>query len=516
MKKEGRTYKSLLNAKINLFFYLISLFFAFFSRKIFLDNLGAEFIGLTGTLTNILGFLNIAELGIASIICFFLYKPLQENNQEKIKEIVSLFGFIYKRIGAIIALCGVLISLFFPLIFKNTILGLGIIYFAFFSFLGSSLVTYFINYRQVLLTADQKNYIVAVYFQTANLLKTVIQITLAYYYKNLFLWVAIEFIFSVIACIILNRKIDHEYPWLKVNTKNGKTLLKVYPEIFSKTKQFFIHKMKDFFLYKSDEILVFAFVSLKMVAYYGNYLLIINKILVLVNISFDSMNAGVGNLIAEGNKQNTMKVFWELTAIRFFITGSVIFVLFFFMESLMQVWLGKEYILDSIILYLLIINLFIMLSRGVVEIFIHAHGLYGDTWVAWTEVILNISITLVAAYYLGIPGILLGKIGSVILIALLWKPYYLFKKGLEVPFVKYWKGMAPYYLSLLFSLAVFFPLKKLFIDQYSENFFMLTLYAFMLYTPFAILFFILLYKTSIGMKHVTNRIPILNKIFKQK
>ena len=85
----GRVHKSILNAEVNLIFYFLSLFLAFFSRKIFLECLGDEFIGLTGTLGNILGYLNLAELGIGSCISFFLYKPLQSDNKQEIQEILS-------------------------------------------------------------------------------------------------------------------------------------------------------------------------------------------------------------------------------------------------------------------------------------------------------------------------------------------------------------------------------------------------------------------------------------------
>ena len=56
----GRVHKSVLNAEVNLIFYFLSLFLAFFSRKIFLECLGDEFIGLTGTLFSILSLLNIS------------------------------------------------------------------------------------------------------------------------------------------------------------------------------------------------------------------------------------------------------------------------------------------------------------------------------------------------------------------------------------------------------------------------------------------------------------------------
>ena len=47
--QESRVKKSLLNARINLICYFVSLVVAFFTRKIFLDRLGTEFIGFTGT-----------------------------------------------------------------------------------------------------------------------------------------------------------------------------------------------------------------------------------------------------------------------------------------------------------------------------------------------------------------------------------------------------------------------------------------------------------------------------------
>ena len=273
-----RVKKSILNAEINLLFYFLSLFLAFFSRKIFLDCLGTEFIGLNGTLSNILGYLNLAELGIGGSIGYLLYKPLQQKNREEISEILSVFGYLYNWIGSIILGAGIVISCFFPFIFGHTQLGLGIVYFSFYSILGSSLIGYFINYRQILLSADQKNYLVAIYSQSANVTKILLQIYLAYNYKNLYLWVAVEFIFGIIGCIILNWKINKEYPWLKTHKGNGRTLLKKYPRIITYTRQIFIHKIKDFLIYKSDELFIFLFVSLKMVAYYGNYAIVATKV----------------------------------------------------------------------------------------------------------------------------------------------------------------------------------------------------------------------------------------------
>lgn len=464
-----RVSKSIKNAEVDLIFYFLALFLAFFSRKIFLECLGAEFIGLNGTLSNILGYLNLAELGIEGSIGYLLYKPLQQKNKTEISEILSVFGYLYNWIGGIILGAGIVISFFFPFIFGNTQLGLGIVYFSFYSILGSSLIGYFINYRQILLSADQKNYLVAIYSQSANLAKILLQIYFAYNYKNLYLWVAVEFIFGIIGCIILNWKINKEYPWLKTHKTKGRALLMKYPSILTYTRQIFIHKIKDFLIYKSDELFIFLFVSLKMVAFYGNYTIITTKVGQLFTSILGSMEASIGNLVAEGNKQNIMRVFWEITTIRHFVAGFLCFSIYHFMEPFISLWLGAEYILSREILILLVLSIYIGTSRGSVDMFNATHGLFADTWTAWLELFLTIVITLIGGYLWGIAGILLNKVITTTLIGLLWKPYYLFHSGLHLSYSTYWKGASRNFIVSIISFAVAHALLEMF-DSTPQNY----------------------------------------------
>lgn len=441
----------MLNARVNLIFYFLTLVLSFFSRKIFLDCLGADFVGLTGTLQNLLGYLNLAELGVGAAIAFNLYKPIQQGNRQQIIDLVSLFGYYYRNIGLVVLGAGVLLSAFIPLIFQSSDFPFGVIYFAFYSFLVSSLIGYFINYRQVLLSADQKNYVVAAYFQTANIVKTLIQLCVAYYYTNFYAWVLIELSFGILYSIILNLKINQVYPWLKCSIKTGKQQSIHYPNILKSTKQVFVHKIKDFILQQSDQLFVFAFVSLKMVAYYGNYVIIIGKLTTLFSTVLDSVGASVGNLVAENNKPKMMGVFWELMALRYFIAGLICFSLYHLITPFVTLWLGSEYILSRTVLVLLLINLFIGISRGTVDNFNFAYGHYGDVWAAWTEGIINVTVTLVCGYYWGIPGILLGKTASIVPIIVFWKPLYLFRDGFSESYAAYWLYTVRYYIA--FALA---------------------------------------------------------------
>lgn len=89
MSESSRTVKSIKNAKTALFFYFINLVLQFFSCKIFLEYLGAEVLGLNMAAQNLLGFLNIAELGISSVISYTLYQPLFKKDRQSVNEIVE-------------------------------------------------------------------------------------------------------------------------------------------------------------------------------------------------------------------------------------------------------------------------------------------------------------------------------------------------------------------------------------------------------------------------------------------
>lgn len=510
-----RVHRSVMNIKVGMFFYVLSIFLAFFSRKIFLDCLGAEFIGLTGMLMNIMSFLSVAELGIGTSIVYFLYKPLQEDNHEKINEVMSMLAYLYRCIGGIIGITGILISLFFPWWFNNLSSGLFLVYFAFYSFLATSVSGYVFNYKQLLVGANQKQYLVNAYFQTISIVQSVVQILLAYYYRNLYLWVVVGLIFTIIGIIIFNIRIRQLYPWLRISLKEGKQNLKSYPEVLKKTRQIFVQKIKNFILYQSDELLVGIFVSVTQVAFYGNYTIITSKLNFLVNILSDGMNAGVGNLIAEGNEKNIMKVFWELTAVRFFILGIVIFGLLLLLQPFIVCWFGAQYRLSDIIVYLLIFNIFIFLSRGVVEMYIAAHGLYSDIWAAWTELALNLTITLSLAPFYGIIGILLGKIVSVFFIAFFWKPYFLFTQGLHQKVSIYWKGMTRYYIIFTVFCSIAIILNNKIIDPEADTMPKLIGYGILIYPALIAIYFLTLFVSTNGMKYFVARKPKIYNMIKK-
>lgn len=504
---ESRLHKSFLNAKVNVLFYVITLFISFFSRKIFLEQLGADFMGLTGTLQNLLGFLNLADLGIGASMGYILYKPLIEKDREKLREIISVLGYLYRYVGLFILAAGGILALFFPLIFKNTEIEPGIVYFAYFSFLASSLIGYFINYRQVLLGADQRNYVVTAYSQTANLMKTLLQMALVCYTGNYYLWTAVELTFGILYSLILNRKIDQVYPWLKCSVAVGKEKYPEHKIIIRKSRQLFVHVLAGTGRSQLLPFLIYAFTSLKLVAYYGNYMLLITKLNLLVNNFLGSTRAGVGLLIAEGDTKRIQQIFWELNSLRFMIAGFFTFSLYHLIDPFITVWLGADYVLPHSVLIILLSNFFVSQYRDTVDQFINGYGLYHDTWAPIATLAITVVVALAGGNLWGLPGVLLGDIASSLTIVCVWKAYFLYRQGFKMPVSGYWKNIAKYmalfFLSwsaadgVLFILPLFDP---------TNGYGGWVLYAVYSSALFLLAFIPLFYLFSAGMRSLVGRI----------
>lgn len=505
---ESRVKKTLLNARVNLIFYFLTLVLSFFSRKIFLDCLGAEFVGLTGTLQNLLGFLNLAELGIGSAIGYVLYKPLFDHDEDKINEIISVMGYLYRWIGLIILISGIVLSMFLPLIFPDSHTGfhLPLVYFAYYAFLISSLIGYFINYRQNLLGADQRNYVVTGYFQSMNIIKTIIQMALAYYTGNLYLWVAIELTFGIIYSFILNWKINQTYPWLKAEISKGKELLKVHNQVIVKTKQLFIQKISYFVQYQTVPFLTYAFVNLQIVAFYGNYTIITDKLAQFVNSFLESSGASIGNLIAEGNRNKIIRLFWELLCMRYFIGGLFAFAIFILIDPFISIWLGDQYILPDLVLYLIVLNVFIGYTRGGVMQFLFGYGMFADIWAPITEIVLNLSIAIICGSKWGLPGVLAGGIVSQLLIVGIWKPIYLFRKGFKESLWQYIIGVAKLIICIIIPAALLYrlviPALRLSPSASYPN---LILYALLTVGPYSILSLGAMFSLCSGFRRFVHR-----------
>lgn len=307
------------------------------------------------------------------------------------------------------------------------------------------LVSYFISYKQLLLSADQHDYIIVTWTKTFNILKILCQIiAIKLFDFDYIIWLLLELVFGVSYGFLINTKVKKNYPWLKDNFWLGRKVLGEYREIFRKIRQIIPHRLAGFVLAQTDNIVLFAVTSsLALVTSYNNYIIIIGGVVMIFTVSPNGLYASVGNLVAQGDSQAIQKLFNELFALYFFIGGILVIAILFLVDPFITLWLGTEFILDPLVFYLILFNTVIAIFRLPIELFLNGYILYKDTWAPITEAILNLSVSIVLGIKLGLLGVVLGTTLSLLVIVCIWRPVFLYRDGFKT-------SVYPFFVECLF------------------------------------------------------------------
>ena len=192
-----RTKNSIKNIYISVLSQIIVVLLGFISRKIFLDNLGTEYLGINGLLTNILSMLGLVEGGIGLSIIYNLYKPLAENDTEKITALVQLYKKLYGILAIVIFILSLVMYIFLDNFIKDgtKIPFIGVIYFI---FVLKNMVSYLNAHKWSLINADQKGYVIAKYNLVFSVITTISKIIILLLTKNYILFLLIELAIFII------------------------------------------------------------------------------------------------------------------------------------------------------------------------------------------------------------------------------------------------------------------------------------------------------------------------------
>lgn len=496
--------------KVNIIFYIINILVSFISKSIFIKILGADINGLNSLYTSLIGLLNVAELGVGAAVGYSLYKPLSENNFKKIKDIMILFKYYYKKIAKIIILLGMILSIFLPFLIKNQI-SIKLAYVYYFIYLINCSISYLFTYKQTLIIADQKQYKIAYILNITKILKIIIQCICIYYSKSFFIWLIMEFIFNLLSMILANKKIDSEYNTIMISYKEKsiKNIKEENIEIGRNIRNVFFHKIASFIVYQTDAIVISLFSTLKETGIYANYMLIINSLVGLLNTGIGSVMPSIGNLIAKESKEKSYKTFRILFLIDNLMAVFISIVTYKLINEFIIFWVGKEYLFQQFIVLTLIVNLYIQISRGTVDRFKDGFGIYWDIYAPIIESILNLVFSLILAMKFGIIGVFLGTIISNIIIVSIWKPYILFREGFNKKFINYLLGILNIYIRNIIIIIVSNYIYNRFLLEISlnNNFIDLIVHCILIIILIIILIFILFF----NMKEFRELLDILNK-----
>lgn len=426
MTKQSRTIQSLKNISAGFFSQIILSLFSLFTARIMKYNLGLEYLGINGVLGNILGVLSLADLGMASAIGFSLYKPLAEKNTKQIIALLQFYNKAYKIIAGVILVLSLLLSPFIPNIVNST-LPLSYVYIIYALFVINTLSSYFLSYKQCILTSDQKNYIKTYYTTISLLLVRILQFLSIYLFDNYLLYLISSIITTLALNIFLAYKVDKMYSFIKSkerivlddNTRKS---------LFKKIKALFFHSIGGKCVNSTDNMIISPFLGIAIAGKYVSYYSIFSLLNSTITTIFSNLSASVGNFIVENDNKKLYLIYKKMLTIENCIAIFVCSCFFTLINPFVECWLGNDALLPLNTIFLITLNLFIQIKRNSIGVITGAAGLFEfNQYAPLVESAINLIISIIGVKFLGLNGVLLGTIISCLLVPFWITPNYVYR-----------------------------------------------------------------------------------------
>lgn len=449
-----RQKKSIKNAIISIVMNIVTILFGFVTQKIFIMQLGREYLGLNGLFSNILSMLSIAELGFGTAVIYQLYKPIANNDTKKIKTLLTFYKKAYNIIALIIFVIGCLITPFIPLLVGKITVQCNL-YLLFFLSLVDIVCSYLMTYKRSILYADQKNYVINIVHIFYTIVMNSLQIFFLFKFSNYIMYLLIKILCRIAENLIINIYVNKKYLFLKEKENISSIDDKTKKDIFSQINGLLFHKIGRAVVLGTDNILISKFLGVAVVGLYSNYYLIINSLNNLFGHIFSSVAGSVGNLLVTESKEKSYQVYKNILFVNSWIyclSGMLILSL---IQPFIKIWVGPDFCLSNSVVLILIINFYIQGIEKTSILFKESAGVFfEDRYIPIIQAISNIVFSILMVNFFGLFGIFLGTTISSIILFVYSYPKFVYKKIFDKSYYEYFKDLSIHILIFIFNIII--------------------------------------------------------------
>lgn len=401
----SRTKNSARNMGVAILFRVVTLVFSFVCRTVFIEILGSEYLGINGLFTNILRLLSFAELGAGSAIIYKMYKPIAENDTEKIKSLLHLYRRAYNIIGVAIFVMGIALIPFLPFLMKDTA-GLSedkiILYYIL--FLANSSISYFFVYKRSLLTAYQDEYVVNLISLFATVLTNILEIIFLFVTHNYATYLLMQICGTLFENILIAFRANKRYPYIKDKTYQKLSKYE-HKSFFRDVKVLFLYQVANAMSLGTDNIIISALVGVNEVGLISNYTLITTSLFGVIDTMFNAITPSIGNLNTIKDKTRKEKVFYQILYMLFIVYGYASIMITLLINKFIVLWVGEDYVFNMAISIVLGLDLFVSGMRYVYYSFRNTSKLFRKkVLLPFTSVLANVLLSILLANVLPVEG----------------------------------------------------------------------------------------------------------------
>lgn len=402
------------NMTVGIICQIINTLLGFVVRSVFIHFLSIEYLGVNGLFFNILQFLSLVELGIGSAIIYRLYKPLHDNDTESLKAWMALYKKAYSIIGIIILSIGLAITPFIKYMINEEPDIPENLQFIFILFVLNSAISYFYIYKQSIIIADQKNYVVTITRQVFKLLQTIAQILILVLFSDFIAYLVIGIIFTFLTNCYISHQANKRYPFLKEEVST-QVSHKQKQSLFADVKALILNKIGYIVLNASNNIIISAFLSITLVGLCSNYFLILAAVELLIIQFANSFTASIGNFNVSKSDEHKFHIFKLLNFIIIFVCGTIYSAIVVFANDFITIWIGSQFQLN-ILCICSITSMMLFKNIGIIPyIFRSTEGLFIKVkYTSLVIAIIHVIFASILVNFCGISGVFLSASAAMI------------------------------------------------------------------------------------------------------
>lgn len=408
---ESRSKKFFYNTLFTALLQVVNIIATLIVPKFMLQYYGSEINGLVTSITQFINYFNLVEAGLSNATIYALYKPLADKDSEKISSIVSASKKFYVQSGLVFTALTMVLAVIYPLYidiegFSPYLVALLVVV------LGSNgfLEFFTLAKYRVLLTADQKTWVISISSIVHMLLQTAIIAVLAYFQINIVIVRAVAVSSIVLRSVILSA-------YCKIKYKNIN--YKAKPDIKALDKRWdamFLQVLGAIHQGTTVILLTVIVKDLTLVSIYSIFNIVISGINSVLGIFNSGLAASFGEVIAKGEKKVLQKAYKEFELSFYCIITFVFGVSFIMIMPFVNLYTAG--ITDAnydmpLLGFMMVLNGYLYQIKTPQGMLVMSAGMYKETkWRTLTQGLIAFIGGVILAFPFGIYGIVLAAILS--------------------------------------------------------------------------------------------------------
>ncbi len=453
--------KIIYNIIASLTLEIVTVICSFILPRMIISGFGSEYNGIVSSVVQFLSVVTLLRGGVGGVTRAALYKPLVENDVQKISSILKSTEHFMRKIVYIFVVFLLLFASGYPLLVSDEF---GWFYtFTLVLILGITTISqyYFGITYQFLLIADQKSYIYNILQTIATILNTVFSVIL--------INIGVEFRLMKLVSAMVFAAIPIAMYWY-VHKKY--TIIKDAPKDDSCIRQrwdAFVHQVAAFINTNTDLVLLTIFSNLYQVSVYNVYFMVVYGVRRFVSVFTSGVEASIGKMIASREKQmerfvNAYELGMNVVSTAVFACTAILIVPF--MKVYMNGVTDADYIQPALG-YCLVLGSFFACIRLPYQNIVESAGHFKETRNgALAEAAINIVISLALVGTFGAVGVALGTVFAMAFRTIQYA-MYCDKQLLKRSYQHLLKRMLVTCFNIAVIIAPYFVLK---LDNVLENF----------------------------------------------